>query len=136
MSADLEFRPDEGPSRVRVLEAHGAGNSHMDTRDFRPGEILNVVRWREDRALWWTSYDIDGAFAIPSENVEVIGRSYHWDPLPGSYTWNHGTEEEREFWTRAREEVRAAEAAEKRAHADLPLPSFSGLDRPEDYRDE
>ena len=25
------------------------------------------------RSSWWTSYDIDGAFIIEADNVEVIG---------------------------------------------------------------
>lgn len=64
-------------ARVRITAAYGAGNAHTETRDFKPGEELKMVQWgRAGRAVedtaWWTNYDIDGAFIIPADHLEVL----------------------------------------------------------------
>ena len=46
-------------------------------RTFRAGEELEMVQWGRtgrpiDRSAWWTSYDIDGAFIIESDNTEIV----------------------------------------------------------------
>lgn len=126
---------DYEAARVRMTSDHGAGNSRGAGRDFRTGEVVHVVR-RGDPDMWWTSYDVDGAYALPDEKVEVLGRSYYWDPLPGSLAWNRASEEEREFWTHARSEGRAADAAERDAAAELRPVELQTIDRPDDYAGE
>lgn len=66
-------------ARVRILERYSAGNGgpHYDVRVFEPGEELRMIQWgiagREiDRDSWWTSTDIDGAFIISADKVEVL----------------------------------------------------------------
>ena len=46
-------------------------------RTFPAGEEIEMVQWGRagrpvDRSVWWTSYDIDGAFIIESDKVEIV----------------------------------------------------------------
>jgi hypothetical protein len=48
-----------------------------EERTFRQGEELEMVQWGRagrpvERDGWWTSYDIDSAFLIGSDKVEVV----------------------------------------------------------------
>ena len=65
-------------ARVRILATYRAGSvSPWDKRRFEPGQELEMVQWGRagrpvDRAAWWTSTDIDGAFIIPAEHITVL----------------------------------------------------------------
>jgi hypothetical protein len=46
-------------------------------RTFHAGDELEMVQWGSagrpvNRSVWWTSYDIDGAFIIESDKVEIV----------------------------------------------------------------
>jgi hypothetical protein len=65
-------------ARVRIRATYRAGSvSPWDERRFEPGQELEMVQWGRagravDRSAWWTSTDIDGAFIIPAEHVDVL----------------------------------------------------------------
>jgi hypothetical protein len=65
-------------ARVRITKPYRAGAvSPWDERRFRAGEELEMnQRGRAGRPVerdaWWTSFDIDGAFIVPAEHVEVL----------------------------------------------------------------
>lgn len=121
-------KTDKVTARVRVLEEIRCRNTdyhsvwYTKDRIFEPGEIVHVVRWKNSRDdVWATSYDIDGALFLPAEKVEVLGRSANWDPLPGSYAWDHATDEERAFWTAERRAwMNAPEGDGPRSMSDYP----------------
>jgi hypothetical protein len=61
---------------VRVLETM-VKRSFDGEYTFRAGDELEMVQWGRagraiDRSAWWTSYDIDGAFIIESDNIEIV----------------------------------------------------------------
>lgn len=98
-------RTAEEVARVRVLETltSGCSDPAFDDRTFRPGEIVHVVRWESvSDDVWFTSWDIDGAYDLPGRKIEVLGRSAAFDPEPGSYTWVNATDDDRHFWTEER----------------------------------
>lgn len=64
-------------ARVRITAAYSAGAPYSDGRDFAVGEELEMVQWgragrQVERDAWWTSTNIDGAFIVPAEHVEVL----------------------------------------------------------------
>jgi hypothetical protein len=65
-------------ARVRIITPVGAANvDPRGSRSFTPGEELEMIQWGRagrsvDRSAWWTSTDIDGAFIIGAEHVEVL----------------------------------------------------------------
>src|SRR6266852_4043941 len=65
-------------ARVRIRATYRAGSvSPWDERRFEPGQELEMVQWGRagrpvDRAAWWTSTDIDGAFIVPAGHVDVL----------------------------------------------------------------
>jgi len=73
---------------VRITTACGAASvDPYRIRDFRVGEEIVMHQWgRKGRVVirddWWTSFDIDGAFIIPAENVEVINVIDEVTPIP------------------------------------------------------
>lgn len=116
-------------ARVRVREEIRSRNRDYTSvwydqdRIFAPGEIVHVVRQGQP-GLWWTSYDIDGALALPDDKIEVLGRSANWDPQPGSYTWDRATDAERAFWTAERRTwMNAPEGDGPRSMKDYPVES-------------
>ena len=63
-------------ARVRLTRDYTAGNAYGDRGAFKAGAELTMYQWgragrRVDRA-WWTSFDIDGAFIIPPDAVEIL----------------------------------------------------------------
>lgn len=64
-------------ARVRITGAYYAGNPTGGDRRFTPGEELEMVQWGRsarpvNRRSWWTDTDIDGAFIVPADLVEVL----------------------------------------------------------------
>lgn len=65
-------------ARVRMRREHRCGSvDPMLTTVFRAGEEYTLIQWGVAgrlvlREAWWTSTDIDGAFIVPSDAVEVI----------------------------------------------------------------
>lgn len=65
-------------ARVRIREDVSAHSfDPFSPRHFRAGEELVMLQWGRagntvKRDLWWTSYDIDNAFLIPADAVEVL----------------------------------------------------------------
>lgn len=63
---------------VRITKACGAASvDPYRVRDFHVGDEVVMHQWgRAGRPVrrddWWTSFDIDGAFIIKSENAEII----------------------------------------------------------------
>lgn len=64
-------------ARVRIKETTTKRSPESGEHTFHAGVELEMVQWGRtgrpvDRSAWWTSYDIDGAFIIEAEKVEVI----------------------------------------------------------------
>ena len=64
-------------ARVRVVRESKVGNIEHRERTYRVGEVVKMYQWGRDgheveRDCWWSSFDIDGAFIIGAEDVEVI----------------------------------------------------------------
>lgn len=65
-------------ARVRITAPYGAGApDSYDGRQFTAGEELEMIQWGRggrpvERDSWWTSTDIDGAFIVPADHVEVL----------------------------------------------------------------
>jgi hypothetical protein len=65
-------------ARVRITKPYRAGSVNpWDERRFEVGEELEMNQHGRagrpaERDAWWTSFDIDGAFIIPAEHVEVL----------------------------------------------------------------
>ena len=67
-------------ARVRVTKEYKAGAPVGRPLHFKVDQKYVMVRWSKpegsgrlvDESVWWTSYDIDGAFAIPSDHVEIV----------------------------------------------------------------
>ena len=65
-------------ARVRIRASYRAGSvSPREGCRFEPGQELEMVQWGRagrpvDRSAWWTSTDIDGAFIVPVEHVDVL----------------------------------------------------------------
>ena len=62
---------------VRVKETTRTGSPEGGQHTFHAGEELEMLQWGRagrtvDRDAWWTSFDIDGAFIIKSDKVEVV----------------------------------------------------------------
>ena len=63
---------------MRITKPYHAGSvSPWDERQFEAGEELEMNQHGRagrpvERDTWWTSFDIDGAFIIPAEHVEVL----------------------------------------------------------------
>lgn len=62
---------------VRILETTRCGNPEGGKCTFHAGQELEMIQWGcagrpVDRDAWWDSYDIDGAFIIKADKVEVI----------------------------------------------------------------
>ena len=61
---------------VRIIETR-ITHSHDGEHTFHAGDELEMVQWGRagrpvSRDAWWTSYDIDGAFIIESDKVEIV----------------------------------------------------------------
>lgn len=65
-------------ARVRITVPYESGApDSVHGRRFQPGEVLEMVQWgrggrRIDRDSWWTSTDIDAAFIVPADHVDVL----------------------------------------------------------------
>jgi len=65
-------------ARVRITKPYRAGSvSPWDERRFEAGEELEMNQHGRagrpvERDAWWTSFDIDGAFIIPADYVEML----------------------------------------------------------------
>jgi len=65
-------------ARVRITKPYRAGSvDPYGERMFRPGDELEMIQWGRagrtvDRSAWWTSTDIDGAFIVLADHVEVL----------------------------------------------------------------
>ncbi len=65
-------------ARVRITaETTSRSVNPWVERTFHQGEELEMLQWGRAgrpvrRDAWWTSFDIDGAYIIKAENVEVI----------------------------------------------------------------
>lgn len=62
---------------VRFLKTTSVGNPEGGRCTFHAGQELEMVQWGRsgnpvDRRSWWTNFDIDGAFIVKANNVEVI----------------------------------------------------------------
>ena len=61
---------------VRITKAHVARNPYSE-RNFIPGEELEMIQWGSagrdiNRGSWWTTLDIDLAYILPAEVVEIV----------------------------------------------------------------
>ena len=65
-------------ARVRILKTtHKHSPDNWSGHTFQAGEELEMVQWGRagrpvTRDSWWTSYDIDGALILNTDEVEVI----------------------------------------------------------------
>ena len=62
---------------VRIREQRICHSPEGGEHTFHAGDELVMLQWGRagraiDRSAWWTSYDIDGAFIIKSDKVEVV----------------------------------------------------------------
>ncbi len=62
---------------VRILETMTKRSPEGGEHTFQSGDVLVMFQWGRagrsvDRSVWWTSYDIDGAFIILADKVEII----------------------------------------------------------------
>lgn len=62
---------------VRIREQRVCHSPEGGEHTFYVGEEVYMVQWGRagrpvDRSAWWTSFDIDGAFIIEADKVEVI----------------------------------------------------------------
>jgi hypothetical protein len=78
MSEKMAIRDWYTKARVRIIkEASAASRDPYRTITFQPGQEITMIQWgREgrsvDRSAWWTDTDIDGAFIINSDCVQVL----------------------------------------------------------------
>ena len=65
-------------ARVRIRETVRVGSvDPWREHTFQAGDELEMLQWGNkgspvDRSVWWTSYDIDGAYIIKADKVEVV----------------------------------------------------------------
>jgi hypothetical protein len=63
---------------VRIKETVRLGSvDPWRERTFNAGDELEMVQWGNagrpvDRSTWWTDFDIDGAFIIKADKVEIV----------------------------------------------------------------
>jgi hypothetical protein len=78
MSKQVAARDWHTRAIVRVTETVVKGSvDPWSKRTFNKGEELELVMWgyagkEVRRDAWWTSYDIDGAFILEADKVEVV----------------------------------------------------------------
>lgn len=65
-------------AKVRIVKGYRAGAVAPNTeRRYLVGEEVQLIQWGRagkevDRDSWWTSMDIDGAYILPAEHVQVV----------------------------------------------------------------
>lgn len=77
MSEQIAMRDWYTRARVRILETTMVGSPEGGKHTFLKGYEQEMIQWgiagREVRRdAWWTSFDIDGAYIIRADRVEVL----------------------------------------------------------------
>ncbi len=90
MSEQIATRDWHTHAIVRIIVTTSKGSvDPWRTRTFNAGDELEMLQWGNagrpvDRSRWWTDYDIDGAFILKADEVEVIRIIEEVTPIEGS----------------------------------------------------